>query len=257
MQHRIPVAIIGGSLVGLSASLFLSWLNVPNIVIEKHKGSASHPRAMGFTQTTMEHYSMAGIIHRIPQWSVDARLRRITVESLTGQWFNEEAWTPNDEHRILTECSPFTGTAMAQDKLEPILREEALKLGSQLRLGTELLSFEQSAEGVLLHIYDKNTGQHEDILADYVIAADGANSTVRETLGIHRVGVGHLCYMQSVLFFCPQADEFLKSGFQQFSIRQNDFKGFLTHYGDSRWVLMWQAGKPRIQRQHSSLSNRL
>ncbi|WP_458422010.1 FAD-dependent monooxygenase, partial [Pseudomonas aeruginosa] len=48
-MERTSVIVIGGSLVGLSASLFLAWRSVPHILIEKHRGSSPHPRAIGFT----------------------------------------------------------------------------------------------------------------------------------------------------------------------------------------------------------------
>lgn len=60
MQH-IPVLIVGGSLVSLSASLSLSWSGVRNIVVDKHYGSSAHPRATGFYETTPEHYGAVGI----------------------------------------------------------------------------------------------------------------------------------------------------------------------------------------------------
>lgn len=46
----------------------------------------------------------------------------------------------------------FTGAAIAQDKLEPILRSRAAELGAGMRYSTELISFEQDENGVSVHV---------------------------------------------------------------------------------------------------------
>jgi len=242
---HIPVLIIGGSLVGLSASLFLSWRGVPNVLVEKHPTSSPHPRAMGFTETTLEHYRRVGIASRIPEVPVGSRLRRVVVESLVSEWKGEQDWTPGEAHDRSTGLSPCTGAAIAQDKLEPILREAALERGSDLRSGTKLISFEQNDRSVIARLRDLTDGREYDIAADYLIAADGASSGIRDALSIERVGVGHLRVLRSVLFHCPEADRYLARGAQQFAIEQDGFRAFLTTYGDSRWVLMLDGDQER------------
>lgn len=244
MLHT-PVLIIGGSLVGLSASLFLAWRGVPHILVEKHIGSSTHPRAMGYTETTLEHYRMVGIADRIPQTPPEFRLRRVTVTNLAGKWLSEHAWTPGEADKYNSGLSPNTGAAIAQDKLEQILRKAALELGAELRLGTELVHFEDREDEIVVQLRDRNNGQEYTISADYLIATDGADSPVREHLGIAREGVGHVRTVRSVLFTCPEADQYLARGAQQFEIEQENFRAFLTTYNDSRWLLMFVDDKER------------
>ena len=46
MEHEdVPVLIVGGSLVGLSTAVFLGHHGVPSLVLERHRGTAIHPRA--------------------------------------------------------------------------------------------------------------------------------------------------------------------------------------------------------------------
>ena len=236
---RTQVVIVGGSLVGLSAGLFLAWRGVGTIVVEKHRGSSRHPRAIGFTELTLEHFRAAGIADRIPQIAADVRLRRAKVESLAGEWREETPWTPGENERDKGIASPCTGAAIAQDLLEPILRTAAVERGADLRQGVEMLSFSQGATGVTLRVRDRDDGTDYDIQADYLIAADGAGSAIRERLGIARNGVGHIRTIRSVLFRCEEAERFLASGVQQFEVEQPDLKAFLTHYPDGRWVLMF------------------
>lgn len=233
------VVIVGGSLVGLSAALFLAWRGIPTIVVEKHRGSAQHPRAIGFTELTLEHYRAVGIQDRIPQAAPNMRLRRIKVESLTGAWHEETDWTPGEKETDKGVASPCTGAAIAQDLLEPILRTAAIERGADLRQGIEMVSCTQWADGVVLRVRERDGGAEYDIHADYMIAADGADSAIRERLGIRRAGVGHLRMIRSVLFNCDEAVSYLGSGIQQFQIEQPGFQAFLTHYPDGRWVLMF------------------
>lgn len=253
---RTSVVVLGGSLVGLSASLFLSHFGVPHILLEKHSGSAAHPRAMGFTETAMEHYRMVGLGDAIAQVPRDFRLKRIGVESLAGKWLDEQLWTPS-EHASSDDVilSPCTGAAIAQDKLEPILRENAAKRGADLRFSHTLLDFEEHSDGVTVRVQNAS-GEIFEIFTDYLIACDGAKSAVRERLHIQRNGVGHLTTMQSVLFRCPDIDRYLDKGYQQFSVKNGDFFGFLTNYGDSRWVLMWSAEQKSDEQEVKSFINK-
>ena len=108
MEHT-PVLIIGGSLVGLSASLFLAWRGIPHILVEKHFGSALHPRAMGFTETTIEHYRTVGIADSIPQAPKGACLRRVKVKNLSSEWISESDWTPGQAVDRSDDLSPCRG----------------------------------------------------------------------------------------------------------------------------------------------------
>lgn len=244
MQHT-QVIIIGGSLVGLSASLFLSSRGVANIVVDKHRGSSPHPRAMGFTERTLEYFRAVGLGDAVPQVEPGTRLRRARVESLAGTWHDETQWTPGQGDERRGDVSPCTGAAIPQDKLEPILRDTARDRGAVLRLGTEMVSFEQDANGVTVVVRDRETGQEETLRAAYLIAADGSESGIREALGIPRQGVGYLRTLRSVLFRCAEADRYLERGIQQFEIGQEGFHAFLTTYGDGRWVLMFDDDRER------------
>jgi len=53
-EQQIPVLVVGGSLVRLTTSLLLASHGVRHILIERHRGTAIHPRAASFHQRTME-----------------------------------------------------------------------------------------------------------------------------------------------------------------------------------------------------------
>nr|BBH88165.1 hypothetical protein KTC_29160 [Thermosporothrix sp. COM3] len=57
----IPVLIVGGGTVGLSASLFLSHHHIPSLLVERHPRPSSHPRARGLNTRSMELYREIGL----------------------------------------------------------------------------------------------------------------------------------------------------------------------------------------------------
>src|SRR5918997_1028328 len=60
-DRSVPVLVVGGSLVGLSTSLLLASSGVPHLLVERHRGTAVHPRAASFHQRTMEVFRSVGL----------------------------------------------------------------------------------------------------------------------------------------------------------------------------------------------------
>ncbi|WAO86424.1 FAD-binding-3 domain-containing protein [Fusarium falciforme] len=245
---KTSVIVVGGSLVGLSTALFLSKQQVPVILLERHKGSSAHPRAIGYTARTLEILRSFDVESRLPkaQWK-GGPPRRIVVESLTGKWQDEKHWTPKPagpkdgaKPKSQEDYSPVSGIASAQDKIEPVLRECAIESGADLRLGWKVTSWSQNDHGVAVTAVSSD-GTERQIEAKYLVACDGARSPIREQLGIKRDGVGFLQTLRSILFRCAPIDHYLDRGYSQFQIegREDGFKGFMTNYGERRWALMW------------------
>ncbi len=230
---KTSVLVVGGGLAGTSAALFLAWRGVQVTLVEKHPSSSPHPRAVGFTARTGELLRAAGLEDGLPpsRMANGFGIRRVRVASLVGERFEETFWSPPAEVSQV-EYSPCAGIGVAQDRMEPILRDKARELGADIRMSTRMLEFSQDEEGVTAIV--RGDGEPYEIRADYLIAADGHRSPVRETLGITRGGRGYLHTSRSVLFRAP-LEEYLKDGIGQFIV---DGVGFLTTYGDGRWVLM-------------------
>ena len=53
-EIQVPVLIVGGSLVGLSTALLLARYGIESLVVERHSGTAIHPRAGHFNLRTLE-----------------------------------------------------------------------------------------------------------------------------------------------------------------------------------------------------------
>ncbi|MFF1594129.1 FAD-dependent oxidoreductase [Streptomyces sp. NPDC058286] len=199
-QH-VPVLIVGGSLVGLSTSLFLGRLGVPHMLVERHSGTSIHPRGRGNNVRTMELFRVAGIQQRIEDAaSVLADnhgiLQTPTLVGDAGEWLFKEI----DPGGGLARFSPGGWCLCSQNDLEPVLLDSARELGGDLRFHTELMSFEQDAQGVTAQLKSRDTGEHTTVRADYLVAADGPRSPIRERLAIGQSGPGDLFHNVSITF---------------------------------------------------------
>ncbi|WP_033258310.1 MULTISPECIES: FAD-dependent monooxygenase [Kitasatospora] len=200
MADRVPVLIAGGSLVGLSASLFLGRLGVPHLLVERHAETSRHPRGRGNNLRTMELFRVAGVEEDVrAAASVLAGNHGILqAETLSGgeqEWLFREI----DPGGGLARFSPSGWCLCSQNDLEPVLLRHAAGRGD-VRFNTELLSFVQDADGVTARLRDRATGEESEVRADYLVAADGPRSPVRERLGIGRSGRGDLFHNVSVTF---------------------------------------------------------
>ena len=52
--ESVPVLVVGGGIVGLSAALFLAGHGVRPLLVEKHPDLLSHPRARGLLSRTVD-----------------------------------------------------------------------------------------------------------------------------------------------------------------------------------------------------------
>ncbi|MEU0028460.1 FAD-dependent monooxygenase [Streptomyces sp. NPDC006335] len=199
--HRVPVLIVGGSLVGLSTSVFLGRLGVRHTLVERHAGTSIHPRGRGNNVRTMELFRTAGVEPMIRQAAATLAgnhgiLQTPTLVGDAGEWLFKEI----DAGGALARFSPSSWCLCSQNDLEPVLLDHAARLGGDLRYGTELLSFESEPSGVTAILKSRETGEHTTVLADYLVAADGPRSPVREQLGIGQSGPGDLFSNVSITF---------------------------------------------------------
>ncbi|WP_063765943.1 FAD-dependent monooxygenase [Streptomyces cellulosae] len=200
-EIRVPVLIVGGSLVGLSASVLLGRLGIPHLVIEKRRKISDHSRARGYTVRTMEIYRAAGLEEAIDKVAAD-RARHLGVlrtDRLDRQTDHFE-YIDRDPDGLGARMSPVFWAHCPQAQLEPLLLSHARQYGADVRFGTQMINLEQDQDKVAVTAKVNATGEQLTIHADYVLAADGAHSTARECLGIGVSGRGVLMHYLSVLF---------------------------------------------------------
>ncbi|PEZ86674.1 FAD-binding monooxygenase [Bacillus cereus] len=246
-SKHVPVLIVGGGLSGLSSALFLAKHNIDYLLIERHPSTAIHPKAGGITFRTMELFRELGLEKRIrlAGKALENCRGRIAVQTI-AEVNNEEveqiraAQYENNENlvRKVEEISPSKQTACYQITLEEMMLQEAKALGGELSFYHELVSYEQNENGVIATIRNRDTKEESTIYCDYVIAADGAKSKIREQLGILTEGRGTIggyymnIYFEADLSECIKGDAF---GFTM--IRHPKVIGALIPVdNESKWI---------------------
>ena len=201
--------VVGGSLVGLSTALFLRWHGIDSLTVERHTGTAIHPRAGHFHLRTLEILRSVGLENVVrrkseEQYHPDGGINN--VESLAGR---EIANYFPSLNAGVAEFSPTVRSFVDQDALEPILRARAEELGATLRYRTECTSLAQDGSGVTATLRDLDSGVESEVestvRAQYVVAADGNRSPTRERLGIGMCGHGPLSNSITI-YFHTEAD---------------------------------------------------
>src|SRR3954447_1629038 len=199
-KEEIPVLIIGGSLVGLTTAMLLGHHGVRSLSVERHAGTAIHPRAGHFQLRTMETIRQMGLEDRVRTKSLETYSATggiIAVESLAGR---ELATYVKELNEGVEGFSPTVRVFINQDALEPILRERALELGATVRNRMEAVALDQDEDGVTVTLRDLDSGGESQVRARYVVAADGNRSGMRRRLGIGMRGYGRLSRSITIYF---------------------------------------------------------
>jgi len=200
VDRHVPILVVGGSLVGLSTSVLLAQYNVPHLLVESHAGTAIHPRAASFHQRTMEVFRSVGLQPEVEE-AAAREFRQggaiMAVESLGGK---ELAYFFRSYNEGVEGLSPTDRLFLTQVGLEPILRRRASELGAEHLYGTDLVSFEERDDHVMSVIRPHGGGAEQVVTSDYLVAADGVRSRVREQLGIAMDGHGSFADCVTIYF---------------------------------------------------------
>jgi putative polyketide hydroxylase len=229
MTERVQVLVVGAGLGGLSASLFLAREGVDVLTVERHPGTSVHSRAAGQNWRTMELFHWAGIDREVLDVSPRAsRGLRITVAtSLAGRVL----------HRLMEDGSEFDVSASTtmpagmagQDVVEPILLAHAEKAGARVRFRTELVELTQDDDGVTATLRHRDSGEETVVRADYVVAADGGRSGIRQRLGIGTTGMDALSHCLGVVFDADLGDRVQPEVSDLFYLQHPDFTAGLVN----------------------------
>jgi putative polyketide hydroxylase len=196
MRSETPVLIVGGGPTGLAASLTLSHLGVPSMLVNRYPGTLEHPKAVGIMQRTAELLRLWGAEEEVRRKGVPRQFceRMVWTTTLSGEELGRTETVEPDETAPEPQ-SPATGLRCPQNITESALRARAESHDiAELHYGFEMTSFEQDDDGVTATVAARDGGQTSTVRAQYLIGADGNDSMVRDICGIGRTGdadMGH------------------------------------------------------------------
>ena len=172
---RADVLVIGAGPSGASAAYWLATLGHRVTVIDKKRFPREKTCGDGLTPRAVRQLHDMGLADELSGFQRFDGLRSI------GHGITLElAWPAHPDF-------PSYGYVVRRSELDDLVAQRAVKAGANLRPATEAV--EPIVENALVRgavVVDKDTGATEEVRADYVIVADGANSRFGRALGTSR-----------------------------------------------------------------------
>lgn len=197
------VIIIGGGPVGLGASIELSRLGVPHVVIERTTSVSPHPKSRLLNPRSTEMMRSWGLEQAALDVGVGIEPKFFFGKDLVSGWdqvFEPASALKDARSQALSPCA-VAGMLVSQDVLEPILRKAAPEYAAaDVRFGWEADLPVEDKGGVTVTLTEIATGRVEVMRAPWLIAADGAGAAIRRHLGIGVTGADRSMEAISVLF---------------------------------------------------------
>lgn len=237
--QEVPVLVVGGGPAGVTTSILLSRLGIDSLVVEKHQQLSPLPRARGVHARAMEILRSCHVEHEMRSHALPITPGVEWRSDLTCPPAHELAMSGPDE----VEVSPCEGLATAQDVFESVLRDalghdQTLDPGAvaDLRMGTELVEVDVTADGVRSTLRNGSTGSTHEVRTRYLVAADGARSTMRRRLGIEMVGSPDLGSQLSIAFRADLHEHTGRVPRGLYFLTDSGAALFSTH-PDDRWAI--------------------
>jgi 3-(3-hydroxy-phenyl)propionate hydroxylase len=179
---RRPVVVVGGGPVGLCTAIGIATHGVPVVLLEADDGVCVGSRAICISRRSLEIVERLGAVeafqkHGLPWTGGRSFYRGDEVLHFT---------MPSDANQKHPPMLNLAQYVIEQNLLD---RAEQLKVMIDIRWQTTLTRVETSNDSVKLHVTTPEGDYAID--ADYVVAADGGRSFVREQLGLKLQGTSY------------------------------------------------------------------
>ena len=174
----IPVVIVGAGPAGVTAATLLGQYGIDCLILDRWDGVFPQPRAVHLDDEIYRILVRLGIAEEFAAVSRPTRgLQLIDRNHRVFAVFDRAGGHGRHGH---PQANMFD-----QPELEHLLRTNLKNQATvDLRGNVEVTDVAQDGQGrVRVDFTDRLTGQHESVLATYVLGCDGANSVVRTAMG--------------------------------------------------------------------------
>src|SRR5918994_4521709 len=173
-----PVIVVGAGPVGLCAAIDLARRGVPVVLLDDADRIGEGSRGICYAKRTLEILDRLGVAQRCLDKGVTWKLGKVFQRDELLYHFD---LLPEDGHKMPAFIN------LQQYYLEAFLCERAAELDNlDLRWRNKVTRLEPRNDGALLTI-ETPDGPYT-LAADWIVAADGARSTLRRLLGLDFVG---------------------------------------------------------------------
>lgn len=239
---EIPHLIVGAGPVGLTAAHLLAHDGRRCLVAERRDGPLRHPAAHVVNARTLEIFRQAGL----DMQAIDAIAHAPDdhghvnfVTRLNGQLIGRLPFERQGDEVL--ELTPTPLRNISQHRLEPILAADAATSPDiDLRYRCEWQCSRQDDDGVTSTLRSLDTGEEFTVRSQYVLAADGAGSRIRKSLGIEMVGPPSIQSFIAIHFAATDLRPAIadRPGVLHFVMDPAASGTFIAHDIDHEWVFM-------------------
>jgi 2,4-dichlorophenol 6-monooxygenase len=238
---EVPFLVVGAGPVGMIQAILLARQGRECLVAERRDGPQPAPAAHVVNARTFEICRQAGLDMEAIEAACKNPADAGHVRFVTRLGGEEVGHLPFE--RQGDECLRYTPTPLrnlSQHRFEPILADAIRKIPEvDLRYGWEWEASSQDERGVTSTVRDVASGEPHEVRSRWLIAADGAGSRVRKSLGIEMEGPQRI---QSFLMIHFEASlrELVRErlGVLHFVLDPEAGGAFIAHDIDREWVYM-------------------
>ena len=174
------VIIAGAGPVGTFAAYFLARSGIDVIVLESAPNCMEDMRASTFHPPTLEMLDDLGIAEELIDRGLKAPIYQYRDrQSGERHEFDFSELANDTRYPFRLQCEQFKMAGLLAGKLDAHPKAD-------MRFQSRVVSFSQTSEGVEVNV--ETPMEIQTIKADYLIAADGANSIIRKWLGVEFEG---------------------------------------------------------------------
>ncbi|MEH6545321.1 MAG: FAD-dependent oxidoreductase [Sneathiella sp.] len=179
VSDRHPVAIIGAGPIGLSMAIDLAMQGIRTVVLDDNNVVSVGSRAICWAKRTLEIFDRLGVADRMLQKGVTWKVGRLFHGE--NEVYNFDL-LPNAGHKMPAFIN------LQQYYVEQYLVERAAEFPDliEMRWLSKVIGEDIEPDHVALEV-ETPDGTY-DLLADYVLACDGAKSGIRERMGLQFKG---------------------------------------------------------------------
>jgi putative polyketide hydroxylase len=197
---RVPVLIVGAGAGGLATSALLAKHGVQSLLVEKRREIFIYPKARNLSFRSLEILRGLGLDDEVH--AVADRVSDMVVKPTLNSAEEKLAIDIDTFFAGLDQLSPEPAVQYCpQSSLEPMLLAETRRRGNEVRYGTELCSLNQDDTGVTAVLRDLHSGESRTVRANYLVAADGVRSPIRNRLCVATSGYGALPIYVVFIYF--------------------------------------------------------
>ena len=174
---RTQVAVVGAGPVGLAAAIDLARQGIDFIIVDDNNTVSVGSRAICYAKRALEVLDRLGCGEPICVRGVSWKVGKVYFHDKLAYQFD---LLPEPGHKRPAFVN------LQQYHLEETLVDRLAEVGHHVRWRNKAVGIQAGADGVLLDV-ETPDGRYR-IEADYVIAADGARSAIRDLMGLEWKG---------------------------------------------------------------------